>query len=296
MNKEEKVFSNTVINWFPGHMAKTRREIKENINLVDIVYEVIDSRMPLSSKIIDIDELIGNKDKVLIMTKYDLCDKTETNKFIDYYKSLGYKVLPVDLIGMKDISKQVLDISQDTYNKLNESRKNKGLKPRSLRALVIGVPNVGKSTLINRLVNKKATNVGNKPGVTKSISWISINKDLELLDTPGILWPKLENQKFAHNLAVLSSIKEEILDQEQLTKYIIEVLYTLYPEKIKERYKVESIDLNNLVEFYNHIGKNRGALLKGNEIDYDKVFSIIINDLKTNKFENITFDRIEEVE
>ncbi len=286
----------TNINWYPGHMAKTRREIKDNINLVDIVYEVIDSRMPLSSKIIDIDELIGNKDKVLIMTKYDLCDKTETDKFIKYYKSLGYKVLPLDLINMKDVSKKVLEISNDTYTKMNDIRKNKGLKPRSLRAMVIGVPNVGKSTLINRLVNKKAVNVGNTPGVTKTISWIRINKDLELLDTPGILWPKLENQKFAHNLAVLSSIKEEILDPEQLTSYIIEILYNLYPEQLKTRYGIDKVDFDNLFDLYDQIGKNRGALLKGNLVDYDKVFSIIINDLKTNKFGNITFDRIEEVE
>ena len=289
MNNDNK----TNINWFPGHMAKTRREIKENINLVDIIYEVIDSRMPISSKIVDIDELIGNKDKVLIMTKYDLCDKEETNKFINYYKSLGYKVLPLDLMGMKDVSKQVLNISSDTYLNMNELRKNKGMKPRALRAMVVGVPNAGKSTLINRLVNKKAANVGNKPGVTKNISWIRINKDLELLDTPGILWPKLENQKYAHNLAVLSSIKEDIIDPEQLANYIITILYELYPERVKKRYNVTNVDLNNMFEFYDNVGKNRGALLKDNKIDYDKVFSIIINDLKNNKFGNITFDRIE---
>ena len=293
MNNEEKSFQKTNINWFPGHMAKTRREIKENINLVDIIYEVIDSRMPISSKIVDIDELIGNKDKVLIMTKYDLCDKEETNKFINYYKSLGYKVLPLDLMGMKDVSKQVLNISSDTYLNMNELRKNKGMKPRALRAMVVGVPNAGKSTLINRLVNKKAANVGNKPGVTKNISWIRINKDLELLDTPGILWPKLENQKYAHNLAVLSSIKEDIIDPEQLANYIITILYELYPERVKKRYNVTNVDLNNMFEFYDNVGKNRGALLKDNKIDYDKVFSIIINDLKNNKFGNITFDRIE---
>ena len=286
----------TNINWFPGHMAKARREIKENINLVDIVYEVIDSRMPLSSKIVDIEELIGNKDRILIMTKYDLCDKEETNKFIEYYKNHGYKVLPVDLINMKDISKEVLNISNETFNNMNEIRKNKGLKPRALRAMVIGVPNAGKSTLINRLVNKKATNVGNKPGVTKNLSWIRINKNLELLDTPGILWPKLENQKNALNLAVLSSIKEDILDPEQLANYILQILYNLYPERIKERYGITNIDFNNIFDFYESIGNNRGALLKENKVDYEKVFSIIINDLKNNKFGNITFDRIEELD
>ena len=259
INENEK-FQKTVINWFPGHMAKARREIKENINLVDIVYEVIDSRMPLSSKIVDIEELIGNKDRILIMTKYDLCDKEETNKFIEYYKNHGYKVLPVDLINMKDISKEVLNISNETFNNMNEIRKNKGLKPRALRAMVIGVPNAGKSTLINRLVNKKATNVGNKPGVTKNLSWI------------------------------------RIIDPEQLANYILQILYNLYPERIKERYGITNIDFNNIFDFYESIGNNRGALLKENKVDYEKVFSIIINDLKNNKFGNITFDRIEELD
>lgn len=292
---DEKVFQKSNINWFPGHMAKTRKEIQEKLNLVDIIYEVVDSRMPYSSKIIDIDNLIKDKPRVIIFTKYDLCDKEETNKFIDYYKSLGYIVISVDLLNDKDIVKKVLNASSGVYEKLTESRKNKGLKPRSLRALVIGVPNVGKSTLINRLVGKKVVNIGNKPGVTKSISWIRINKDFELLDTPGILWPKIDNQKHAHNLAVLSSIKEEILDPEMLSRYILNIMFELYPDRLKERYGIESIDNDNIVYTYDLIGKKRGCLLKGGEIDYDKVFSIIIGDLKNNLLGNITFDRIEEV-
>ncbi len=282
------------INWFPGHMSKTRREIKEKINLVDVVLEVIDARMPISSKIVDIDDLIGNKPKIIIMTKYDLCDKEETDKFVKYYESNNYRVLFLDLLNDKDIVKKVLDSTKDIYNSLNETRSKKGMKPRALRAMVIGVPNVGKSTLINRLVSKKAVVVGNKPGVTKSLSWIRINKDLELLDTPGILWPKLENQKNARNLAILSSIKEEIMDKEKLSFYIISILNELYPEKIKERYKVDNIDIENITTFYDQIGKTRGALSKGGEVDYEKVYNIIINDLKNNNINNITLDRIEE--
>ena len=178
---------NTNINWYPGHMAKTKREISEKLNLVDIVYEVIDARMPISSKIVDIDNLIKDKPRILIMTKYDLCDKEETNKFIDYYEEKGYKVIPVDLMSGLNV-KKIIEESRKVLKEENDKRKAKGLKPRSIRALIIGVPNAGKSTLINRLVGKKSAGVGNKPGFTKSLSWIRINKDIELLDTPGIIF------------------------------------------------------------------------------------------------------------
>ena len=178
-NDNQKGFSSGRIAWYPGHMAKTKREIREKINLIDIIYEVIDARMPISSKIKDIDDLIKDKPRILIMTKYDLCDKKETDKFISYYESLGYKVVPVDLANNKNV-KKVLSLSESVSKELNEKRKSKGLKPRNLRALIIGIPNVGKSTLINRLVGKKAAGVGNKPGFTKSLSWIRINKDIEI--------------------------------------------------------------------------------------------------------------------
>ena len=203
MEQNTKSLPSTSINWYPGHMAKTKREIKEKLNLIDIVYEVIDSRMPISSKIVDIDELIGNKRRILIMTKYDICDKEETNKFIKYYEDLGYVVVPVDLMNGKDTNK-IIDKSLEIMKEENQKRLNKGLKPRSLRALIVGVPNAGKSTLINRLIGRKSAGVGNKPGFTKSLSWIRINKDIELLDSPGILWPKIENQENAHVLAAFS--------------------------------------------------------------------------------------------
>ena len=277
------------INWYPGHMAKTKREIREKINLIDIIYEVIDARMPISSKIKDIDDLIKDKPRILIMTKYDLCDKKETDKFISYYESLGYKVVPVDLANNKNV-KNVLELSESVSKELNDKRKSKGLKPRNLRALIIGIPNVGKSTLINRLVGKKAVGVGNKPGFTKSISWIRINKDIDLLDSPGILWPKLEDQYEARILAVLSSIKEEILNKEDLALFAIDILIKLYKEKLEDRYNINVDNITN-IEIMEEIAKKRGCLTKGNITDYERVSSIILNDIKNNAFKEITLDR-----
>ena len=287
MNNENK----NNINWYPGHMAKTKREIKEKLNLIDIVYEVIDSRMPISSKIVDIDELIGNKRRILIMTKYDICDKEETNKFIKYYEDLGYVVVPVDLMNGKDTNK-IIDKSLEIMKEENQKRLNKGLKPRSLRALIVGVPNAGKSTLINRLVGRKSAGVGNKPGFTKSLSWIRINKDIELLDSPGILWPKIENQENAHVLAAFSSIKEEILDNMDLSCFILKKMMELYPKNLEDRYGITELD-EDFIETFDAIGKKRGALTKGGVADYEKVAAIIVNDLKNGYLGNVTLDRLE---
>lgn len=288
--KNEKVFSKTAINWYPGHMAKTKREIREKLNLIDIVYEVIDARMPRSSKIVDIDDLIKNKPRLLIMTKYDLCDKNETNKFIKYYEELGYQVIPVDLMSGTNVSK-IIDASEEVLKEENEKRKAKGLKPRNIRALILGVPNAGKSTLINRLVGKKSAGVGNKPGFTKSLSWIRIHKNIDLLDTPGILWPKLEDQESAHILASFSSIKEEILNEDQIASFILRKLYELYPKSLEERYGISELD-EDLIEAYDMIASRRGALTKGGVADYERVSHIILQDFKNGYFGPITFDRL----
>lgn len=280
----------TNINWYPGHMAKTRREIKEKIDLIDIIYEVIDARMPISSKIVDIDDLVKNKPRILIVTKYDLCDQVETDKILDNYKELGYTVIPVDLVNGKNVNK-IITASETLLKSMNEQRKNKGLKPRNIRALVIGAPNVGKSTLINRLVGKKAVSIGDKPGVTKNLGWIRIHKDIDLLDSPGILWPKLENQYQASILASLSSIKEEILDEQELAIFILKIMNDLYPEKLYERYKLDNIDFENIEETLEKIAIKRGALKKGGIADLQKVYYIIIRDLKEGNFGRVTLDR-----
>ena len=281
----------TNINWYPGHMAKTRREVKEKLDLIDIVYEVIDSRMPISSKIVDIDDLIKNKPRILIATKYDLCDKEETDKILDNYKKMGYTVIPVDLKNGKNVN-MIINKSIDLLQEMNAKREQKGLQKRNIRAILIGIPNVGKSTLINRLVGKKAANIGDRPGVTKNLSWIRINKDIDLLDSPGILWPKLENQYQASILATLSSIKEEIINSQDLALFILKIMNKLYKEKLLERYKLDNINLDNIEEILEEIGRRRGALKKGGICDYEKVYSIIIKDIKDNAFGQITLDRM----
>lgn len=290
MANEEKSFQKGSINWYPGHMAKTRREISEKLNLIDVVYEVIDARMPRSSKIVDIDDLIKNKPRLLIMTKYDLCDKNETNKFIKYYEELGYQVIPVDLMTGTNVSK-IIDASEVVLKEENEKRKSKGLKPRNIRALILGIPNAGKSTLINRLVGKKSAGVGNKPGFTKSLSWIRIHKNIDLLDTPGILWPKIEDQEAAHILASFSSIKEEILNEDQIASFILRKLYELYPKALEERYGISELD-DDLIDAYDMIASRRGALTKGGVADYERVSRIILQDFKNGYFGPVTFDRL----
>ena len=282
--------NNSPIQWYPGHMAKTRREISEKLNLIDIVYEVIDARMPRSSKIVDIDDLIKNKPRLLIMTKYDLCDKNETNKFIKYYEKLGYQVIPVDLMTGTNVSK-IIDASEVVLEEENEKRKSKGLKSRNIRALILGIPNAGKSTLINRLVGKKSAGVGNKPGFTKSLSWIRIHKNIDLLDTPGILWPKIEDQEAALILASFSSIKEEILNEDQIASFILRKLYELYPKALEERYGIVDLD-EDLIDAYDMIASRRGALTKGGVADYERVSRIILQDFKNGYFGPVTFDRL----
>ena len=292
MNENNSGLNKTNINWYPGHMAKTKRLISENISLIDVVYEVVDARMPKSSKIIDIDNYIGNKKRILIMNKYDLCDKVETDKWIKYYESIGYVVVKTDLTIDKKLNYLVgktKELMALEFTKMEE----KNMKAtRKIRVLVVGVPNVGKSTLINRLVGRKIVNTGNKPGVTKNLDWIRVDKDIELLDSPGILWPKFDDDT-AYNLASLTAIKEEVLPINQVINYILNTLYKLYPKKLEERYGITNYNDDLFVETLDIIGKKRGCLIKGGEIDYDKVFNVILNDIKNGYIKEITFDRYE---
>jgi len=264
--------------------------IKEYKN-IDVVYELVDARIPKSSKITNIYSIIGNKPKILIMTKKDLADSILADKWIKYYEDKGYKVISYNLEGHPNM-KPLIDLTMDVMKEVIEKRKEKGLKQRKIRALVVGIPNVGKSTLINRLANKKVAGIGNKPGVTKNLSWIRVNDDIELLDSPGILWPKLD-EKNAFNLAALTAIKEEVLPLYDVVYYVIEMLNKYYPEKLKGRYGLEELD-EDMISNLEFIGKRRGCLIKGGEIDYDKVIDLIISDIKNGYIKEITFDRFGE--
>lgn len=297
LTKEEITMNNndrqntTNINWYPGHMAKTKRLIKEQINLIDMVYEVVDARMPLSSKIIDIEEYTKDKPKIMILSKIDLCDLEETNKWVKYYEEKGYKVIKMNLEGNTNI-KPLIELTEQVMEDFNQKRTDKGMLKRKIRVLVVGIPNVGKSTLINRLAGKKVVNIGNKPGVTKSLSWIRVNDDIELLDSPGILWPKLEEAN-AFNLASFTAIREEILPLFEVVEYVLRTLEKYYPKLLKERYNLEELNDDILCDL-EEIGRRRGCLIKGGEIDYDKVMSLIMSDIKNGYIKPITFDRYDE--
>jgi ribosome biogenesis GTPase A len=280
------------INWYPGHMAKTKRLIKEKYDLIDIVYEVIDSRMPKSSKIKDIDDLLQDKPRIIVMTKKDLCDMNETKKWIKYYEDKGYHVIAVDLSQNNSVN-EIVELTHKITKEIQEKREAKGLAKKEIRALVIGIPNVGKSTLINRMAGKKVAVIGNNPGVTKSLSWIKTTSGILLLDSPGILWPKLSDEEVALNLASLTAIPRDILPVDRIAIHILNKLNDYYPDILKSRYNLDSIDNDLLDEVYDTIGRKIGAVISGGEIDYDRVSKTILEDIKNERIKGITFDRID---
>ncbi len=288
MNNQQNT---TNINWFPGHMAKTKKQIGELLPLIDIVYELIDARIPESSRISDIDSITKNKARIIIMTKSDLCDLEETKKWVKKYESEGHKVILANLQDNFDY-KEVLVKTNEISEEINKKRQEKGLKPKEIRALVVGIPNVGKSTFINRLAGKKVANVGNRPGVTTNLVWLKTKLNILLLDTPGILWTKFENQEVALNLASFSAIRSEILDVDEVAIHILNKLSKYYPLILKSRYNLETFNNEETVEAYETISKKIGAIIKGGEVDYERVSNAILNDIKNELVKNITFDRI----
>ena len=281
----------TNINWYPGHMAKTKREINETLPLIDLVFEIVDSRIPESSRIEYIDKIIKNKPRIMIMTKKDLCDLEETKKWIKKYEEQGMKVILVNLNDNSDL-KFILSAVKELSESINAKRVEKGLKEKDLRALVVGIPNVGKSTFINRMAGKKVAGVGNTPGVTKNLVWLKTKANLLLLDTPGILWPKFESEEVACNLAAMSAIKMEVYDNDEVAIHVLNKLSEYYPEYLKLRYGLDFFDNDDIGEMYDRIGKKLGYIIRGGEIDYARVSVSVINDIRNENIKGITFDRI----
>lgn len=284
------------IQWYPGHMAKAKREITEVLPLVDIVLEIRDARIPISSKNPMIDEILKNKPRLILLNKATLADKTDTKKWLNELTKGNVYALDIDSItgfNMNKIQPLIREILKERLDALRE----KGLVNKSLKALVVGIPNVGKSTFINTMAKRKVAKTGDKPGVTKSQTWLRISDNLQFLDTPGILWPKFESQEVGINLAICGSIKDEIVDLSLVTLSALKYIYKYYPSFLKERYSLEDSNLyldenDSALPIADAIAKKRGCLLKKNEYDYDRVFTLVMNDIRNDRIGAMTFEKV----
>ncbi|MDR7869925.1 MAG: ribosome biogenesis GTPase YlqF [Tissierellaceae bacterium] len=276
------------INWYPGHMKKTRESIEKNLSMVDLVLELIDARIPYSSQNPIIDSIVKDKPRITILNKSDLADNKANRLWQDYFKQNNIDTVILDAVSGKGVN-DLLKMADMLTEEKRKSYQNRGVINRATRAMIIGVPNVGKSTLINTLSGRKGAKTGNKPGITKSNQWIKTKGKLELLDTPGILWPKFEEEKVGLNLAFTGAIKDEILDIETLAFKFIERIAKHYSEALNNRYNIETDGLTPL-EIMEEIGVKRGCIVRGGEIDYTKVSNIILDEFRKGILGNITLE------
>ena len=301
-NKKEKLPS-TRIQWYPGHMAKTKRQIAEDLKLIDIVMELRDARIVVSSQNPDIKELIKNKKQIIILNKSDLADEKETSKWISYFRNKGLSAVSVDSNSGKGINNIEKEIGKIMKEDLKESVQ-KGRTGKSIRVLVLGIPNVGKSSFINRISKKTTMQVGNKPGVTKQKQWIRLSNNIELLDTPGVLWPKFESEEVALNLAYTGTIKDDILPKVEISYRLLKYLLYNYRDNLLERYKLDKEEIEailnqtneeniNIYEIMQLIGKKRGCIVSGGNVDDEKVSNIILEDFRTCRLGKITLEKIQ---
>lgn len=285
-----------VIQWFPGHMAKAKRQAMEKIKLIDVVFELVDARIPYSSRNPMINEIVQQKPRILLLNKADMADNERTKEWVAYYKSQGVtEALAINSQSAQDV-KQIIRVSKELMAEKRARLKAKGVvKMRPIRALILGIPNVGKSTLINRLANKQIAKTGDRPGITTAQQWIKVGDELELLDTPGILWPKFDDQVVGYRLAATGAIKDTILNLQDIAVFTLRYLIKRYPEQLKNRYQLTEIP-EDIVELFDEIGRKRGCVMSGGLIDYDKTAELVLRDLRTLKIGNITMEYPEDVE
>ena len=294
--------NNMNINWYPGHMAKTKRQIQEDLKLIDVVVELLDSRIPISSRNPDINTLVQGKKKIIVLNKSDLADEKETIKWVEYFKAQKIPAVITDANsgkGIKEVIKQAELIMKDELDK----REEKGRSGRKIRIMILGIPNVGKSSFINRLANKNSLEVGNKPGVTRKKQWIKISNSIELLDTPGVLWPKFESDEVALNLAYTGTIKDDVLEKTDVAFYFLKYMLENEIDKLVARYNLSKQEILNSLEnqtrpeneiIYDimlQIGKSRGAVVSGGNVDDVKTANIILEDFRSGKLGRLTLEK-----
>lgn len=281
------------INWYPGHMKKSIDKIGQSLKMVDIVAEIVDARIPFSSRNPLIDEIISNKPRIIILNKIDMANPIETKKWIDYFNREGIEVIQYNSTKDKK-TKDLYKLARQVLSDLFDKRISKNIKDETIKMMVVGIPNVGKSTFINNVSKRKGTKTGNRPGVTKSNQWIKTDSDVQLLDTPGVLWPKLDLFDNAKNLAFTGSIKDEVLEIEDLAFEFIKLLQRVSPKNLEERYNVDA-NMETL-QIMDKIAMDTGSIQRGNEIDYFKVANLILDDFRKMRMGRITLERAEDIE
>lgn len=295
--------SKTNINWYPGHMAKTKRQIIEDLKLIDVVIEILDARIPISSRNPDMNNITGNKKKIVVLNKCDLADEKENVKWIKYFKEKQEVAVLTDAnsgYGISEVIKQIEIIEKEDL----KVQAGKGRIGKAIRVLVLGIPNVGKSSFINRISKKTSAQVGNKPGVTKQKQWVRISNNIELLDTPGVLWPKFESEEVALNLSYIGTIKDDILEKVEIAFNLLKFLLKNYKTNVIDRYKLDELQMDeilkntnkpeneNILEIMHLIGKKRGAIVSGGVVDEEKIANILLEDFRTAKLGKISLEKV----
>lgn len=276
------------INWYPGHMKKTKESLEKNISMVDIVYELLDARIPISSRNPIVDDIVKDKPRITILNKSDLSNDRDNKLWKEFFEKKGISTIFMNASSGKGIN-ELINLSLEKTSEKRERYLKRGVQNKPIRVMILGIPNVGKSTLINSLAGRKGAKIGNRPGITKMNQWIKTKGGLELLDTPGILWPKFEDKEVGLNLAFVGSIKDEILDRESLALKLIEKLILINPSNLEKRYNL-NIGNKSALDIMEEIGSNRGCKIRGGEIDYSKVSTIVLDEFRKGKIGNITLE------